>query len=365
VAVLDETFFYPESGGQLSDRGSIAGITVLDVWEDGDVVCHRLEAAVRPGAVECVIDGEHRFDHMQQHTGQHVLSRAFIEVAGLNTVSFHMGEDACTIDLDGDVAEDMLNAAERVANAIIWDNRPVHVRTVSKDKLDDAGLRKKIPEDVTDVRLVEVADFDVIGCCGTHVRHTGELGLIKVLKHEKVKGAARVSFKVGKRALDDFAVKHGVVKTLSTRFTTSVDGIVDKVAKLQGESQQNRKELQRLSKRLAAREAGDLVDSAEEHGGVRCIVRLLSGYNAEYVRTLSSELKTVSRTMNMLATDSGAVVCNAANDVEVDFSLVIEQAKELGGSGGGKGGFATVMLPDGHSPEAFLAGAFEALKKIL
>jgi alanyl-tRNA synthetase len=366
AAILDQTCFYPESGGQLADRGVIEDVDVGDVWEDeSEIVYHELTATLPPGPVRCRADWDRRFDHMQQHTGQHVLSRAFIEIAGLDTASFHMGAEGCTIDLEsGELTDEAIDEAEALANAVIWQDRDVIVKTVGPSELKDTDLRKKLPDNVAEVRLVEVDKFDVCGCCGTHVRRTGELGAIKVLKHEKVRDSYRVSFKVGQRAFRDFRDKHDIVKTLANRFTTSVEGVADKVEKLQAEVQRYRKDMKKLSKKLAGLEAGSLLEAAEVHGDWRVIARVFSDYDDNYIRALSSALKTAKGTINIMGSAAGMVVCNASADVQIDLSnWVIEYAESLGGSGGGKGGFATVQLPKGASVEEFVARVVDKVKQ--
>jgi alanyl-tRNA synthetase len=366
VARLDSTIFYPESGGQLADHGAMGDAEVIDVWEEGDVVYHTLSQEIPSGEVNCEVNWVRRFDHMQQHTGQHVLSRAFIEIAGLKTVSFHMGDESCTIDVEGGtIDEGILEKAEDLSNAIVCENREVLVRVVPLAELGDVALRKSLPDDVDDVRLVEVSGFDVIGCCGTHVRRTGELGVIKVLKYEKAKGAHRVFFKVGNRALMDYREKHEIARRLANRFTTSVDCLEEKIDKLQGEGQGYRKSLQKMSKKLAALEARELVENARIVGGRRFIVELLAGYNEEYARQLASELKLQPNTISIVATDQGTVICNASKDIAADISTpLVERAKSVGGSGGGKGGFASVRLPDSVSVATFLEDAFSDIKNV-
>jgi alanyl-tRNA synthetase len=366
AAILDQTCFYPESGGQLGDRGVIEDVDVVDVWEDdSEIVYHGLAEELPPGPVRCQVDWDRRFDHMQQHTGQHVLSRAFIEIAVLETVSFHMGADGCTIDIvGGELTDEAMNEAEALANAVIWQDRDVAVKTVSPSELEDNALRKKLPGGVAEVRLVEIDGFDVIGCCGTHVRRTGELGAIKVLKHEKVKNTHRVSFKVGRRAFQDFCDKHDIVKTLANRFTTSAEGLDDKVAKLQVEEQRHRKDLKKLSKRLTGLEAGSLLDAAEVHGDRRLVARVFEDYDDNYLRALSSELRTRKGTINIMGSAGGMVVCNASADIPIDFSnSVVKYAESLGGSGGGKGGFATVQLPKDVSVEDFVARVVDEITR--
>jgi alanyl-tRNA synthetase len=357
VAVLDRTCFYPESGGQPSDRGTIGGVRVLDVWEDDSGgVFHQVEGPISPGPAECRVDWGRRFDHMQQHTGQHILSRAFIEVAGLETVSFHLGEETCTIDLDGGaVSDDIAARAEELANSVVWENREVRVIVRSPDDMADGELRKAVPDGVEEIRLVEVADFDTCGCCGTHVRCAGELGMIKVLKSEKAKGANRVYFVVGKRAFADFVKKHDITRRLANRFTTAVESVEDKIEKLNAEHQRLRKDSQKTAKKLAEFEAARLHAGSERVGNRAFIVEVVSDASEEYLRLLASNLKSYDETISLLGTREGLVICNASKDIDIDLAApVVERAKALGGSGGGKGGFATARLPGGVSTEEFL-----------
>jgi alanyl-tRNA synthetase len=279
VVTLDRSLFYPDSGGQLSDRGKLAGLEVIDVTEDDSgVVYHRLQrpspqATLKTKRVEGLVDWDRRFDHMQQHTGQHVLSRAFIQAGGLYTVSFHMGDDSCTIDLEGQGFDDnVARRAEAIANSIVVANRAVTVKTVPVEQVDRAELRRSIPEGVTDARIVTVEGFDDIPCCGTHVARTGELGVIKVLKSENVRGNQRVYFKVGGRAFADYVEKHDILQNLSNRLTTAPSDIAAKVEKLGAENQRFKKDTRRLSNRLAALEKGAVVAGAVETAGVRLVV---------------------------------------------------------------------------------------------
>jgi alanyl-tRNA synthetase len=364
AVVLDKTCFYPASGGQLPDRGDIAGTGIDDVWEDDSgTVYHGVAQEVPEGDVSCRIDWERRFDHMQQHTGQHILSRAFIEVGGLDTVSFHMGDDSCTIDLTGgDVSNAIMGNAEALANGIIWENRDVRVRNVASSELPEGELRRVLPEGVTEVRLVEVEGFDAIGCCGTHVRRTGELGAIKILKSERVKKLHRVYFKVGKRALADYADKHDITRMLATRLTTSIGDIADKIDKLQQENQRYRKDLQKIYGSLVAYEKRGLIESARESSGKKFIVYVCEDRDENYLKMLSSELRD-EEVVGLLGTKDGFIVCSAGKNIHMDFSeSVVSRAKSLGGSGGGKTGFATVRLPAAVGAAEFLEQVYEQIK---
>ena len=365
VACLDRTYFYPESGGQPSDRGTLGGAGVVDVQEDeAGSVYHYLASPAAPGRVECRIDWDRRFDHMQQHTGQHILSRAVIESGRLVTVSFHLGEETCTIDLDGPAPDDdIIGKAERLANSIVWQDRSVAILTGVGAETAGATLRKPLPKGVTEARLVEVEGFDTVGCCGTHVRRTGEIGLIKVLKYEKTKGVYRVHFVAGKRAFQDLARKHDIVKNLANRFTTSVEALEEKIEKLQSENQRVRKDTQRLSKKLAAYEADRLHQNASRHADRLYVVEVVVDADEEYVRLLGSCLKTKKSTVSLLGSKEGLVICNASDDLDLDLSAaVVGRAKSLGGSGGGKGRFATARLPASVPPADFLRQIFEDVK---
>ena len=343
--VLDRTLFYPESGGQLSDRGTLGGGDVIDVQENGDVVEHLVKGEVSTVApLRGAVDWPMRFDHMQQHTGQHILSRAFIKTDKLDTVGFHMGDETCTIDLDGPSPDAAAIArAEDLSNQIINENRPIDIKTMPIEQVDMSELRRKVPEGVTMARIVTVRDFDVIPCCGTHVKSTGELGMIKVLKTEKVRNFHRIHFKVGVRAFADYRDKHAVLQELSQRLTTAPLDVNAKVERLVEDSRAADKRLKNLVQRLAATEAQRLLS---ESAGARVIVHREA--DAALARALATEMQKAPGTVALISADDGSVVCVSSHELGVDLAtLASALARELGGSGGGKGGFAQIKL----SPE--------------
>ncbi|MFN4294929.1 MAG: alanyl-tRNA editing protein, partial [Thermoflexales bacterium] len=209
--ILDQTAFYPEAGGQPHDVGVIAHGRVTNVIEDADgEIVHILEGdavdSLRPGdEVQCCVDWERRFDHMQQHSGQHVLSQAFIRAVGLDTVAIHIGRSDCTIDLPAaTLPPDALERAEREANAVVMEDRPILAYEVSDADLPSIPLRRP-PKVSGAVRIVEVKDYDWSACGGTHVRSTAQIGLVKIIKAEKRGAETRITFRCGGRALDDYA----------------------------------------------------------------------------------------------------------------------------------------------------------------
>lgn len=357
AVVLDRSGFYPESGGQLADAGRMADAEVVGVVEDdaGEVV-HHVRAETAPhGEVACAIDWDRRYDHMQQHTGQHILSRAFIETGDLQTVSFHMGDDACTIDLEGsgfDAAA--VIRAEALANRVVEEGRAIAVRAVPIAELEQEKLRRAVPEGVTEVRLVEIDGFDSVPCCGTHLRDSGEARVIKVLKYEKARGCHRVHFKAGRRALADYAAKHDILSRLSNRLTTGVDGVGAKVEKLLSEGRSAKKAIKQLSLKLAVVEKDLLVAGAEATGGIRVVVRALPDADSGYLRTLASRVQEAGRVVAVLAAKDGSVVAAASDDAGVNLGIAVDLARALGGSGGGKGNFIQLKLPEGSDVERFL-----------
>ena len=200
-AFLDKTAFYPESGGQPSDRGMLGGSKVLDVVDEGDTVVHLLDSRPDSDAVKGAIDWARRFDHMQQHTGQHVLSAAFERAGQYKTVSFHLGAESSSIDLDSDrLGERQLEEAEALANQIVFEDREVRILFRSAEEANQMELRKPTERE-GDIRLIRIGDFDLSACGGTHVSRTGAIGIIAVRKFERMKGLTRVEFLCGGRAL--------------------------------------------------------------------------------------------------------------------------------------------------------------------
>ena len=218
---LDRTAFYPTSGGQPFDLGSIAGIAVREVIDEGDRIAHLLAAPLAAGPVECSIDWNRRFDHMQQHTGQHLLSAVFEELFHLRTVSFHLGAESSTIDLEGGAVDTrMAAAAEARSNEIVRENRPVGV--AYEDAASVQGLRKATEREGT-LRIVSIDGLDRSACGGTHVRATGEIGTVLLRKLEKVRQTVRVEFLCGGRAIRRARADYEALSRVAQLFSASLD----------------------------------------------------------------------------------------------------------------------------------------------
>lgn len=260
--ILDQTAFYPEGGGQPADTGILGGVKVLDVHEKNGAVIHYLEDALPVGGkVSGIIDWDRRFVHMQEHSGEHLVSGLIHERFGYDNVGFHMGAEEVTIDFNGLIEWDELLEIEKKANEIIWDNREIYADFPSKEELDALDYRSK-KELTGEVRIVKIPGGDVCACCGTHVRRTGEIGLVKFLSMIHYKGGVRISLLCGKRAAADYEKKREEVQKISnllsakpSEISASVEKMKNEIAKLQEKLSECYRE--RIEQKVGSMETGD------------------------------------------------------------------------------------------------------------
>lgn len=262
--VLDQTAFYPTGGGQPHDTGTINDVQVTDVIEMNEEIRHYLAAPLTPTeTVDCAIDWERRFDHMQQHAGQHILSAAFVKLFDLPTVSFHLGKSLVSIDLDTTtVSDEQLNAVEILANDIILENHPIDVKWVTENELDAYPLRKKIQAE-GEIRLVIIPDFDYNGCGGTHPSSTGQVSAIKIMSTEKHRGQTRVYFVCGKRILQQLHNKTTVIKESSQRLSAPEEQIGQAIETLLMANHSLEKSVKETEEVILQFEAKELIGAVE------------------------------------------------------------------------------------------------------
>jgi alanyl-tRNA synthetase len=362
AVLLDRTAFYPSSGGQPHDVGLLGGVAVVDVVDvEGDVV-HVLSSPLADGsAVRGEINWERRFDHMQQHTGQHVLSAALVRVCAAATVSFHLGSDASTIDLSAVVAPEDIERAIDEANGVVWEDREVAVRFTSDAAAKALPLRKESARQ-GELRLIEVPDFDLSACGGTHVARTGAIGLIAVTATEKFKGGVRLTFVCGGRALR--TVRHlrdavtGAVRVLSVL----PQQLPAAIEKLQADTKGLRKTISGLQAALAVHEADRLLAASHPSGGRRVITEIYEDWDAAGLKTIASSL--IARDPVAVALvasgDAVTVVVGCAPSLGIDAGVVIRGLTErFGGRGGGRPDMAQAGGLTGHTAE--IAAAARAL----
>jgi alanyl-tRNA synthetase len=367
--LLDRTAFYPTSGGQVFDTGTISTdnetlkVTEVAESEDGRVV-HYLEAppkSLQPGArIHGQIDATRRRDHMQQHTGQHVLSAAFVRLFNMPTVSFHMGDDYCSIDLDAPtLAKEQVKQAERLANEIILENRPVDIRLVTRDEAAKLGLRKIPPAERDQLRLIDIRDFDLSACGGTHVNQTGQIGCILLRKAEKVRQGWRIEFIAGQRAVATARRDFTTLTEAASLFSAHIYDVPTQVRKSLDEIRTLRKQREQSLEELAEAQADALLAETPETNGRKLVVRAFAG------RDLNS-LKLLAQKLTRLAPNAVALVATTSPQPSLVFAqsagqpfdmgaLMKQTTSELGGRGGGSKDMAQGGVPNSDGIEAALA----------
>jgi len=350
---LDRTAFYPTSGGQPHDTGTLNGVPVTDVWEEDGVVWHLLSGALEADEVTGRIDWPRRFDHMQQHSGQHVLSEAFVRVMDAHTIAVHIGSETNTVDLKIPKLDwEAVFRVEDEVNRVVWENRPVTAEGVSEDAL--AGIPLRRPPKVSGaIRIVWVADYDASACGGTHVRYTGEIGLVKITGFERYKGGVRVSFLCGGRAAQDYRRALGALQAVSAALSTNQDDLTEVAVRLQEDLKSVRRELNHARDALTQVEAERLWADTPEVDGVRRIVAHWADRSFADARAMATQLRARPGTLVLIAAteEKGLrLVCARSDDLAgVDASAILRQAAEaLGGRGGG----SPEMAQGGAKPQA-------------
>jgi alanyl-tRNA synthetase len=341
---LDRTAFYPTSGGQPFDTGTLGEAQVLDVFdrEDGGVghlVDRELEKDAR---VRGHVDWDRRFDHMQQHSGQHVLSAAFEREVSARTVSFHLGSSSSTIDLDKELSAGQIATAEAAANNVLWEDREVGVRFVTADEAARLPLRKD-PTRTGELRIIEIKDYDLSACGGTHVARTGAIGVIAIAGSERFKGGSRVEFVCGRRALGAYRGLREVVSGGVRLLSVLPEALPAAIEKLQTASRTQQKAQDALHDRLAVHEAAALAARGQKVGSATLVAEALSGWDANGLKKLAAAITANPGMLAVLITADtpSLVVVARSQDVAIDAGVVLKKLIErFGGKGGGKGAMA-------------------------
>jgi alanyl-tRNA synthetase len=374
--ILDRTAFYPTSGGQIHDTGWISlpdsggkfRVTEVADTEDGHMV-HYLDAPLKgvlPGSrVHGEIDAGRRRDHMQQHSAQHVLSAALVRLFNMPTVSFHMAEDYCSIDLDTPLLkQDQIEAAERLANEIVLENRPVDIRFTSREEAAALGLRKLPPAERDQLRLIDIRDFDITACGGTHVAHTGQVGSVLLRKSEKVRHGYRVEFVAGQRAVSTARRDFSTLTETAALFSANIYDVPQQARKALDEIKLLRKLREQSLEDLAAAQASALLAEIPERNGRRLVVRTFSDRDLTFIKLLAQKLTRQSAAIALFATDSPqpALVFAQSAGQPYDMAALLKQTMtKLGGRGGGSKDLAQGGAPSAEGLAAALAEAAQTL----
>jgi alanyl-tRNA synthetase len=349
AVVLDRTAFYPTSGGQVHDLGMLTAdgrqiaITEVADEEDGRIL-HFAAGTLSVGTqVHGSVDAVRRRDHVQQHSGQHVLSAAFIQLFNMPTVSFHMGEESCTIDLETTgLSAAQAQKAEQLANEVIAEDRPVSIRFVPLEEARQLGLRKLPPKQTGDLRLIDITDFDLTACGGTHVRATGQIGSILLRKIEKVKQGVRVEFVCGLRAVNTARRDYTTLTEAAALYSSHIYDVPEQVRKSLAESKAAGKAQHKLLEELAAFSAERLLSQAA--GSPQVITQFFPDRDATFIKLLAQKLTAgKSAVIALLASGAGQptlVFAQTPGQKSNMGQLMKEAMAQLGGRGGGSADMA-------------------------
>ena len=349
AAILNQTAFYPTSGGQPHDTGMLQDARVMDVLEDDSgAILHILDREIRDEQVTGQIDWARRFDHMQQHTGQHILSQAFLAVACAQTLSFHMGPVTSTIDIElAQPSPSQMEEAQSLATRIVFENRNVYILSTDRANIESMGIRKESQRE-GEIRIVDIEGFDRSACGGTHVRRTGEIGMVFVLDYERYKGGTRVEFVAGGRALKQFHSDHVHVNKLGRAYSAAPENLPGLTEKLLQDRIALSRENERLQDQLMDMEAAELLKSApvRKYAVVR---KVYTDRSLDKIKVLAQKLTAQPDVLAVLCNADACqlVVARSRNLAGNCNDAIKKAAAELGGKGGGK-------------PELAQAGGFPA-----
>lgn len=339
AVVLDRTAFYPTGGGQPSDTGTLDGLRVVECIDDGDKgVLHVVQGAtpVRDSVISGRVDWSRRLDHIQQHTGQHILSQAFIKLFNAPTRSFRVMDASCEIDVElTNPTAEVIERAVELANNVIWEDRAITILNVTPEQAAEMPLRKESARD-GELRLIEIEGFDLTPCGGTHAYRTGEVGMIAVRSWERAKGLTRIEFVAGTRALADYRKANKTARDIATMFSTGRDDAPQLAAQMVEENKELHRRIRMLEEEAAGVEAEGLLASASE--GV--VTRIFDGRGAESLKKLAHALITNPGTVALLGSrdkDNARLVFARSAGAPGDMNALMREAcAMLDGRGGGR-----------------------------
>ena len=354
--VLDQTVFFPEGGGQPSDTGTLGEANVSHVREEGGEIYHRVD---RPLAIGAVISGKidwaRRFDLMQQHTGEHLLSFSFYELFSASNVGFHLALDYATIDFDKPVTHEQITEAELLANRFVWKNLPVHATFYdTEEDVRALPLRKHAEGLVPPIRIVGVEGADLCTCCAPHCSKTGEIGSIFVADASSYKGGTRITFFCGERALKLHRAQHDDLDVIARRFSCQREAAIGAVKKLSDDYGALKKSERELAKSLNGYMATEMLENAAQAGKYRVVTRLLLGVDAGRLKDLA-QAASAEKTLALLLSECDGrllYVLSTGAGFPLDVSELMPAINAAtGGKGGGRGTLAQGMAPSASGAE--------------
>jgi len=365
AVILDQSCFYPESGGQPADKGTINGVKVVGALEEGENIIHLLQEDISGETIEGKIDWKVRFDHMQQHTGQHILSQSFYELFSGETLSFHMGEDVSTVEIGvRNISEEEVEQVERRANEIVFQDREIKVYSVPEEQINDVPLRRP-PQKEGIIRVVEVDGFDYSACGGTHCRRAGEVGIVKIFKWERIRNNMRFEFICGYRALEDYILKNKAIRQLSGRLTVSGNDVVPSVEKAFSDLKSQKKRVRKMQTTLALFEAKEIVKQAKE----KVIKDIFMEKTPDEARFLALNIIKSGEYVALFALKMemrGHFIFASSETLNLDMRELIPVVTSLiKGKGGGSSSLVEIATEEKRDFETALNKAYEYIMKKL
>jgi alanyl-tRNA synthetase len=368
AVALDRSAFYPEGGGQPGDRGLLGGVAVLDTQaDDQDEVWHVLAAPLTADEVEGQIDWVRRFDFMQQHHGQHLLSAACEQQFDARTVAVHLGSEICTVDLaHSGFTTEQIATIEDATNQMIWANAQVQSRFVTAAELQTLALRKP-PQAYERIRIVSAGEFDHSPCGGTHPRATGEVGSVVIRRWERYKNGVRLEFVCGGRAVHDYRRKNTILLGLAAELSVGMTELSAAVERLRAAEQTQRKALERAQERLLDYDAQELLAAASRIGAVPVVVQAYTDRTLDDLRSLSRRIVDGGGVALLgLRSDKAQLIFSRPAQVQADMGALLRSAAAvIGGRGGGKPEAAQGGGPDHERLDEALQTALAQLTQSL
>ncbi len=369
--ILDRTIFYPHLvGGQPRDKGTIEGIPVVDVYEENDNIVHVLEDDIYTDKVSLAIDWENRFDLMQQHSGQHLLSANLYSLYNANTDSFHFGEETVSINIDKEsFSEKEARQVEFLTNKMILSNLKITSYYPDEEDLMDMAIRKMPKRDSSeDIRIVEIAGLDYSPCCGTHLSSTGEIGLIKIKRWHSNNGVTKLDFLCGNRAIRDYRSVNNSIYDLTKILSTGEENVVDRTRFILNEKIKLEKEVRSLKEDLSRYRGDLLLKNANLQGDIRFVINRFRDEDFKTINWISSYLnqkKNIIQIYSVQENSSYKFIISRSDDLDIDLNSIFEEIKQNldvkgGGSKSSIQGAASSDLID-----ILLSRFYEKFKKIL
>lgn len=368
---LDKTYFYPEGGGQPSDTGYINSIPVTYVLEEDSKIYHVMDVKpLKIHRVKCNIDWEKRYDHMQQHLGQHILSACLFELFNANTIGFHLGKNFSTIDIDKLLANEEIKAAEKMANKIIFDNISVEILYPTNSELKKLPLRKISPKVNDQIRVVKIGDIDINACCGTHPNSTIEVQIIKISKYEKYKNGTRIEFLCGSRAVSDYTLKHDSIQKMSTILSCNENSLISEVERLSGELNKALSEKAALKSEVANYEIKEILASCESIQNIKIIKSIYDNVDLKYINLLASKLVSFPNVIALFGVKSNdkaqlIFMCSKELKIVSMNSLLKDAITLIDGKGGGSNFSAQGGGKNNNNLESSVEYAYNKIKNLL